>query len=309
MNDDNNEDYVPRHAKGNYYKKKNNNYKDEMSFDIDVKDSMYEREKKFSISYIFIFIFLVIIGYSLYHVVLWGIDNKKTKDVTNKIDSNVKVVEVIDDDNTEIVSSEEDSDNLYWYFVKFPLIDVDLSKLKNDNNDTVGWININNTNINYPFVQTIDNDYYLDHSFDKEYNEAGWLFLDYRNNHDFSDRNNVIYGHSRLDKTMFGSLNKVLKRDWYSNRDNHVIRISLDNENTLWQVFSVYKIKTESYYITTNFNNDSEYLKFLDTISKRSIYDFDVHLDKDDKVLTLSTCYSDTERTVVHARLIKRSSK
>ena len=309
MSNDFDNNYVPRHAKGNYYKKKNNNYEDEMSFDIDVKDSMYEREKKFSISYIFIFIFLVIIGYSLYHVVLWGIDNKKTKDVTNKIDSNVEVVEVLDDDNTLIVSSEDDSDNLYWYFVKFPLIDVDLSKLKNDNNDTVGWININNTNINYPFVQTIDNDYYLDHSFDKKYNEAGWLFLDYRNNHDFSDRNNVIYGHSRLDKTMFGSLNKVLKRDWYSNRDNHVIRISLDNENTLWQVFSVYKIKTESYYITTNFNNDSEYLKFLDTISKRSIYDFDVHLDKDDKVLTLSTCYSDTERTVVHARLIKRSSK
>lgn len=309
MNDDNNEDYVPRHAKGEYKKKRVNDYNDEMSFDIKNKKNLYEKDRKFSIGYIFIFIFLVIIGYSLYHVVLWGFDNKKTSDITKKINDDVEVVEVKDDDNTHIVSSEDDSDNLYWYFVKFPLIDVDLSKLKKDNSDTVGWININNTNINYPFVQTKDNDYYLEHSFDKKYNEAGWLFLDYRNKQDFSDKNNIIYGHSRLDKTMFGSLNKVLKKDWYSNHDNHVIRISLDNENTLWQVFSVYKIKTESYYITTSFNSDDDYLRFLDTISKRSIYDFDVHLDWNDKVLTLSTCYSDTERTVVHARLIKRSSK
>lgn len=108
---------------------------------------------------------------------------------------------------------------------------------------------------------------------------------------------------------MFGSLSKVLKSSWYSNKDNHIIRISSRSENTMWQIFSVYKIKTESYYITTDFNSDDEYMEFLDTIKKRSLYDFNTNLDKDDKILTLSTCYSDTERTVVHAKLIKKSVK
>ena len=69
----------------------------------------------------------------------------------------------------------------------------------------------------------------------------------------------------------------------------------------------MYKIKTETYYITTNFNSDDDYMEFLNTIKDRSLYDFKTTLSKDDKVLTLSTCYSDDERTVVHARLIKRS--
>ena len=182
-------------------------------------------------------------------------------------------------------------------------------ELKRQNSDTVGWINVNNTNINYPFVHTSNNDFYLNHSFDKSYNAAGWVFLDYRNSINFSDRNNIIYGHSRLDKTMFGSLNKVLNSEWYSSKDNHIIRISLENENTLWQIFSVYKIKTETYYITTNFDSDDDYLNFLNIIKDRSLYDFNTNLNITDKILTLSTCYSDTERTVVHARLIKRSVK
>ena len=124
-----------------------------------------------------------------------------------------------------------------------------------------------------------------------------------------SDKNTILYAHSRLDKTMFGSLSKTLKSSWFTNKDNHIIRLSTETENTLWQIFSVYKIKEESYYITTNFSSDEEYNKFLNTLSSRSIYNFNTKLDTSDKILTLSTCYSDTERTVVHAKLIKRSSK
>ena len=181
--------------------------------------------------------------------------------------------------------------------------------MKEKNADTVGWINVNNTNINYPYVQYKDNDYYLNHSFDKSYNDAGWVFMDYRNNSDLSNKNTIIYAHSRLDKTMFGSLSNVLKKDWYTNKDNHIIRISKEKSNTLWQIFSVYKIKTESYYITTDFYSDNDYVSFLNTIKDRSIYDFKTNLTSDDRILTLSTCYSDTERTVVHAKLIKKGSK
>ncbi|MBQ6494864.1 MAG: class B sortase [Bacilli bacterium] len=278
------------------------------------KDKKKNSKKIFSILYrivyiLLIILFLVLIIISSYKIYLWVKDNKKTSSITDKISNEVVVNEVEDDNNTSLVGEENDKDNPYWYYVKFPLIDVDISSLKKINSDVIGWVNVNNTNINYPFVQTNDNDYYLNHSIDKSSNEAGWIFLDYRNRDDLSNRNSILYAHSRLDKSMFGSLSRVLKSDWYSNKDNHIIRISLDDSSTLWQIFSVYKIKEESYYITTNFSNDNEYMNFLDTIKKRSLYDFNTSLNKDDKILTLSTCYSETERTVVHAKLIKKSKK
>ena len=75
----------------------------------------------------------------------------------------------------------------------------------------------------------------------------------------------------------------------------------------MWQIFSVYKIEEESYYITTNFDNNEEYITFLNTIEDRSLYNFNTTLSSSDRILTLSTCYSDTVRTVVHAKLIKKS--
>ncbi len=289
-------DYIPKHSR------RNNNKRE-----IIVR----RKRRRIKIKWVLLLLLLIIgvIVYSLYKIFSWGIDSKKTENITKKIEEVTKVVEVEDTPETVIVNEEDDKRNPYWYYITFPLIDVDITELYRLNSDIVGWINVNNTNINYPFVHTSDNDFYLSHSFDKSYNTAGWIFLDYRNNINFGDRNNIIYGHSRLDKTMFGSLNGVLKSDWYSNKDNHVIRISLENENTLWQIFSVYKIKTETYYITTNFNSDNEYVEFLNTIKGRSLYNFNTNLSKDDKILTLSTCYSDSERTVVHARLIKRSVK
>ncbi len=278
----------------------------------EIKELKKKKKEKKKNNYIFVILivfFLILMAFSGYKIYCWFMDNKKTSLSMDEINSNVDVLEVQDNDNTTLVSSVDDKDNPYWYYVKFPLIDVDISKLKKENSDIVGWINVNNTNVNYPFVQTTDNDFYLDHSIDKSSNEAGWLFLDYRNNSDLNNKNSIIYAHSRLDKSMFGSLSKVLKASWYNNKDNHIIRISLEGENSLWQIFSVYKIKTENYYITTYFSTDDEYMKFLDTISKRSLYNFNTPLNKDDRILTLSTCYSETERTVVHAKMIKKGIK
>lgn len=326
-NDYNKDDeYTPRHANDFYQNNSNDliidnnlnyiNTNDDNILDTinnDKNNKKRKRKKKKNTTWIFVIlcsIFISIIVFCLIKIFIWGKDNKDTSKVINDITNAVNVTLRDDDNNTELVNDtneEETSD--YWYYIKFPLIDVDITELKEKNSDTVGWINVNNTNINYPFVQTKDNSYYLNHSFDKKYNEAGWVFLDYRNNNDLNNKNTILYAHSRLDKTMFGSLSKVLKSSWYNNKDNHIIRLSTDTENTLWQIFSVYKIPEESYYITTNFNSNKEYTKFLNTIKQRSIHNFNTNLDANDKILTLSTCYSDTERTVVHAKLIKRSPK
>lgn len=186
------------------------------------------------------------------------------------------------------------------------MITVDFTDLIKQNKDTKGWIQVNGTNINYPFVQSNDNAYYLNHSFNKKKNEAGWVFLDYRNDINNLSKNNIIYAHSRLDKTMFGSLKNILKSNWYNDTDNHIIKLSTETENTLWQVFSVYHIKTENYYITTDFKNDEEFQKFINTISSRSKLKFDATVDVNDTILTLSTCYKTDEKVVLHAKLIKK---
>ena len=190
------------------------------------------------------------------------------------------------------------------------MVSADFTKLKKKNKDTVGWIYVNNTNINYPFVQTKDNEYYLNHAFDKTKNNAGWIFADYRSDLTNFKKNTVIYGHGRVDDVMFGSLEKVLKKSWYTNKDNQIIKMSTPTENTLWQIVSIYTIKAESYYLTHNFENDASYQKFLNTILKRSIYDFGVEVTTDDNILTLSTCLNyKGDRIVVHAKLVKRQAR
>lgn len=246
---------------------------------------------------------------SLFNIFLWNKDNKANENNLKDIEENTEIKIVKDNDNTEFINKPLDENDDYWYYSTFDLIDVDLKKLKEKNNDTIGWLNVNNTNINYPFVKSSDNDYYLHHSFDKSYNNAGWVFLDYRNNKNLTDKNNIIYGHHRVNNTMFTSLLNTLNESWYTNKDNHIIRVSLENENSLWQIISVYKIPVESYYITTKFNNDNEFITFLDTISKRSIYNFNYNVNKEDIILTLSTCYDDNTRVVVHAKLIKIERK
>ena len=230
-------------------------------------------------------------------------------------------VETIDDGtiiNTEYVEDvpvEEDGsldkevvrkNEMYWQYLNTPLSSVDFTELLKENEDTVGWLIVNNTNINYPVVQTTNNDYYLKHAFDKSKNYAGWVYADYRVNFNTLSKNNVIYAHGRKDGVMFGSLMNTLKENWYTNSANQIIQLSTLKYNTMWQIFSIYKIEAESYYITTDFSTNKSFKEFADVMKSRSIYDFGVDIDETDKMLTLSTCYNDKgTRLVVQAKLVK----
>ena len=110
----------------------------------------------------------------------------------------------------------------------------------------------------------------------------------------------------KINRSMFGSLVWALKDSWYTNTENQFIKLSTPTSNTVWRIFSIYSIKPEVYYIKTYFESDSEHQEFLDTIKKRSIYDFGEDLNTSDKILTLSTCSDDgTQRVVVHAKMVK----
>jgi sortase B len=176
--------------------------------------------------------------------------------------------------------------------------------LKEKNPDTVGWIKVEGTNIDYPVVRGKNNDFYLNHSFDKSPNGVGWVFADYRDNFDGNDLNTIIYGHNRRDGTMFGTLKNILKKEWYDN--NTTITYADPSGVYNYKIFSIYRIEKEDYYITTGFQNKTEYKQFLDTLKSRSIKNFGVELTENDQILTLSTCANDNRyRVVLHAKVEK----
>jgi sortase B len=104
---------------------------------------------------------------------------------------------------------------------------------------------------------------------------------------------------------MFGSLRNILTSNWINNKDNYVIKLSTEYENTLWQVFSCYKIPTTNDYLQINFNNN-EFAEFTKKLIDRSNYKFNTKVSNDDRILTLSTCYNNDDKVVLHAKLIKR---
>jgi len=270
--------------------------------------------KSYIIKNIILSILLIFFGllftYSGYKIIRWKIDSNNTKKEIKEINKKVKIKDIKDNDKTIIIEQENiPKEDPYWDFIKLNLIDVDFSKLLATNKNTKGWIQISGTNINYPFVQTTDNSFYLTHSFNNSYNEAGWVFMDYRNDIENFDKNTILYAHGRYDNTMFGTLKDVFKNDWLNNTSNYTIKISTPYENTLWQVFSVYKIKTTDDYIQIYFKDNNEYQDFLNLIANRTMHDFGTTVSTNDNILTLSTCYNETEKVVLHAKLIKKEVK
>ena len=246
------------------------------------------------------------------------ISRLKQKSDTNKliknINSLVEIKESIGDTSTvdKILEnkSEEEKINYYYDYLKISFLDVDFSKLKSINNEVKGWLNVVGSGVNYPYVQTTNNDYYLTHSFDKSKNAGGWVFLDYRNNSDNQDKNTIIYAHGGLSLAMFGPLKKLYdKTDWFLNKDNHYIKIGTENYNFVYKVFSLYVIDTTNDYLKINFEEDKKYQEFLDMLDKRSHYKFETEVTSDDKIITLSTCYNSSQKLVIHAKLIKEIKK
>ena len=245
----------------------------------------YNKKKSNIPSIILMCFFTALLIYSGTKIVIWYMNNQNNKKISDEIAEFVTVDETKEDDEEKYV--------------------VDFEKLKEKNSDIVAWLKVKGTNIETTVVKTTNNDYYLTHNFNKEYNSAGWIFADYKNKVDGTDKNLVIYGHNMRDDSMFGSLKWVINEDWYNNEDNKYITLITENETQVYEVFSVYQTEKEDYYIQTNFNTEKEFNTFAQTIKKRSKKDFNVDVNKEDNILTLSTCANNNKyRVVLHAKKI-----
>lgn len=240
-----------------------------------------------------------------------GVSNIIAYKQVNAIQENLaQVIEVTDP--TEIIEQKNEENLQQAEEENIPLDDIkmisntDLASLLTINEDVVGELIVNNTNVDYAVVQADDNDYYLTHDINKEVSANGWIYLDYRNDAMNLDKNNIIYGHNMYySGVMFGTLYKTAYSSWYTNPDNQIITYNTLYEDMQFQIFSIYRVPETNDYLKVFFDDDADFLEFIDMITERSIYDFNVPIDADDKIITLSTCSNNgTQRLVIHAVLI-----
>ena len=273
-----------------------NNLKEQMP-EEEVNAAPKKRKLK-PISYVFI---VLIIGILAFFGYSYFIDpsNKTytTEEIMKKVNAKVSVKEIDDG----VSYNEYDNEDA----LESKLIDVNIASLKSLNANTVGWIKNDYLSINYPLVKGSSNSFYASHDYLKGNSTYGWLHVDSANKLDEIDRNTVIYGSADLNSEFFYSLKNVFQADFIKDVNNQIIKLSTDNINSSWLVFSIYEIANEDYHLKTEFKDDEEFADYLDVISKRSVHDFEISLDENDKILTLSTNKDKDTRIVVHAKLIK----
>ncbi len=219
------------------------------------------------------------------------------------IDDNIPDLDYLSRDDFSAIQRKSNYSSAYY--TNYSHVIDELIKI---NPDTVGWLTVNNSKINYPVVQNKENNtYYLDRDFKKYKNTMGWIFMDYRNDPNDLNENTIIYGHNiPVGGIMFGSLKNSQSPSWYKNESNQIITFNTKSGDKQWKIFSTYKINVTEDYLVTTFNSDEEYQAFIDMIKSRSIYDFNTPVTTDDKILTLSTCATTNTRIVVHAVLITK---
>lgn len=177
-------------------------------------------------------------------------------------------------------------------------------KLLELNDEVRGWIKIDGTRVDYPFLQHNDNEYYLHMSIENKKSGRGGVYIDYRNNGDLSSKNTLVYGHNMKDGSMFKDVVKYKNRDFFY---SHGI-IHMDNlyERIDWQVFSVYVVDADKETIDPEYPDEAAYIKDLNKFKDRSMFGTDVQLSGEDSIITLVTCSYETSnsRTIVHAKRI-----
>lgn len=164
---------------------------------------------------------------------------------------------------------------------------IDFDALLSQNKDVVGWIYSEDTPINYPIVQSSDNDYYLRRLIDGSYNIAGSIFMDHKNTSALTDLNTIIYGHNLKNGTMFSTLKDYGNQEYY---DKHsVMYLFTPDGNYLIELIAGYKTDIYS-NIYKNTKTKEELELLYEEIIKLSTFESNTSLHEGDRLITLSTC-------------------
>lgn len=238
-----------------------------------------------------IIVCLSIIGYKYYN---YNKDDKLNSEIQ---DLQPVINEASDSDNNSSGENDGQDQSKDGDYVN----SANEEELKSINSDYKMWIQIENTNINYPVVQGSDNDYYLKHNFRKESNISGTVFVESANDID-NDKNIILYGHNMRNGTMFNNITNY-KEESFFNEDNK-INIIMNNTLYEYEAFSVYVKNVSEVNLAIGFASEDEFINYAYNEAEESLYKKDVDFSAEDNLITLVTCsYEFTDaRTIVVAR-------
>ena len=181
---------------------------------------------------------------------------------------------------------------------------IDFSALQEINPDMIGWIRAEGTGIDYPIAQTDNNEYYLNHLYNKKRNSSGTIFADYRNTGDFSDRNTVLYGHHMKSRTMFHALEEYKDQEFYN--VNPVMTLLTPNGNYTVELICGTVEDGNQQFVQFDFDTEEAFLQYVEGFRARSTFVSGVELQPGDRIVSLCTCSYEWEnaRYVMIGRLV-----
>ncbi len=256
---------------------------------------------------IYIFLIILIIASSLYIIkYYYDVYSKKQE---SKLLNNISIDKnLVAEENISIGDEEGTNNDLNISGTTERMLK--LEELQKQNPDIIGWLEIENTDINYPVLQGKDNSYYMTHNYKKEYSSNGSVFLDKDFSWDKPSDNLLIYGHNMNNNTMFEDLLSYQNESFYKDHPN--IRFTTSDEDAIYEIISAFKsrvyYKSEQnvfrYYYFVNSQNEDDYNNFVKNAKKASIYDTGKTANYGDQLMTLSTCsyYTEDGRFAVVAK-------
>lgn len=269
---------------------------------------------KFKIIYIFIYIILIIINILSILYIIEFLSLKKEAQEQSNLLNNYKN-ENIDNYQKQNINSNETNEIVNESKEQIAETErmTQLKEIQEINSDIVGWLEIPNTNINYPVLQGSDNEYYMTHNYKKEYSKNGAIFLTKDYDWTIPSSNLLIYGHNLGNGEMFQELLKYENQDYYN--QHPIIRFTTTKEDAEYEIISVFKsrvyYKSEQnvfrYYYFINANTEDEYNQFINNAKQASLYNIETSAKYGDQLITLSTCSYHVEdgRFAVIGRKIK----
>lgn len=231
-------------------------------------------------SMMLLLVFLGIFIYSLITIISWLKSNYGLTKIEEDLLS--KVVNINNADNPE-------ND------IKQNSVTIDFNELESINSDVKAWIRIENTDINYPVLQTKDNEFYLKHDIYKKYSSCGSIFLNYHNASDFSDDNTTIYGHNLKNQKMFADLSKIYKGELGNKID---IEIYTKEQHKKYEIMTAYMEDPNSETATKKFSKKDKAI-YVNSNIKKSNVKFEYSYNEEKKLLTLATCDSTGKKRII----------
>lgn len=275
------------------------NFPDEDYIDEDDADAVFDRNEKVKkrsdiIRRIILVISVGVFIFAAYNLINIFLAYHKADVIYDNIQQDV----LDEDSHTKVVIGEDEQE------VEIPFT-YNHQALLNINSQGIGYIYIPSIDCRLPMVQGDDNDYYLTHTFNKEYSANGCLFEDYRINGGLSASQIIIYGHNMRNGAMFGKLKNYQDYSFWNNSGNDVLYIYTGNVIKEYKIFSCYISEAISDTYTFNFPTLESMRDYAVNMKAKSMYDTGVDVSTATQVITLSTCTNDGEqRFIVHGMYV-----